>query len=365
MKQTNGFLDGLKALFGKGGVCPPDTKTPACKAGDQVENNMSACEQSVQKTIPGLNVVREASDTTASVIFSLAERADGKAIPIAPGIAQRILDETNFEGQRRVMAQREAEHVSLMRRGWWIPERSELTFAMTPDRKLYLVDGQHRLHATVRFGQPVGMRIKILRADNMHDVRRLYATFDAPSQARTDAEMLAGVGIAKEVGLRPNTVKSLYMALSIIRNGMEPPANRLGTIEARSRSARLENIGDWTNQAKVYEAIVMKADSYLQRKLLGQGCMAVAMALLKHQPVKAAAFFNGIAQNDGLRKNDPRARLIADFQMRKLNAGGIRQSVQQVAVAWNAFYEGRDLSQIRCTEGASIVLKGVPSRGLK
>jgi hypothetical protein len=67
-----------------------------------------------------------------------------------------------------------------------------------------------------------------------------------------------------------------------------------------------------------------------------------------------------VAENDGLRKNDPRATLINDILTRMIGTGSIRQKVQQPAVAWNAFCEGRDLKIIKCLDGAKLTLWGTP-----
>ena len=95
--------------------------------------------------------------------------------------------------------------------------------------------------------------------------------------------------------------------------------------------------------------------------MCGAGVMAVALYTLRHQPARAHEFWHGVAGNDGLRKGDPRAALIADLLFnRTLNVGSHRQKVQQPALAWNAFCEGRDLKIIKCIDGAALTLWGTP-----
>lgn len=348
------LIESLKALCGrKGGVCPPDTETPACEAGAQEE-------QLPMNQLSLKSIVSVKPDGSISgVIHSLLARSSDGVITIAPGIARRILDEANFEGQRKVNEARVGERINDIEHARWQPRVCAITFAELPDGALRLVNGQHRLHAIARVGAKVDNLVTIISATNDADVRRLYALFDTPESKRSDLEMLDGSGVASALGLKRKTAAALFKALVILRNDMEPKSG-VYLSDAKSRSGRLEDLGDWAAEAKQFERLVEAADSYLQKKLMGQGAMAFCLYILRHRPKDGTAFIGEIANNDGLRKNDPRARLIADFQNRSLGTGSLRQSVQRMAVAWNAFIDGRDLHLIKCIDGAPIVIRGTP-----
>lgn len=349
------LIERLKALYGRGDVPAPtpDTETPACKAGAQKE--LQPMNQLSLKSI----VAVKPDGGISGVIHSLLARSTDGVITIAPGIAKRILEEANFEGQRKVNEARVAERVNDITHGRWQPRVCAITLAELPDGTLCLINGQHRCHAIARSATKVDNLVTIISAADLADVRRLYALFDTPESKRTDMEMLDGSGVASALGLKRKTAAALFKALVIIRNDMEPKSG-VYLSEAKSRSGRLEDIGDWAAEAKQFERLIDDADAYLQKKLLGQGAMAFCLYVLRHQPKAGTAFIGEIANNDGLRKNDPRARLIADFQNRSLAAGSLRQSVQRMSVAWNAFYDNRDLHHIKCIDGAPIVIKGTP-----
>lgn len=299
-------------------------------------------------------------DSIHRIIEGLIARAADGAITVAPGIAERILAECNFEGQRKRQAARQRRHERRITTGLWRPEVSTLTFARTPDGKLHLVNGQHRTAAIATTGCATVTKAEIIAAADMADVRRLYAMYDEPGSSRSDSEMLDGIGAAKNMGLSRKMVQALFRAVTLLRNDLEPIGPRDEASDSRERDARLLEMPEWAGVAKTYGEIIALADSATQRSLLTQGVMASALYTLTHSPKLAREFWEGLADNDGLRKNDPRARLLSDFHNRATNTGNIRQRVQRVAVAWNAYYAKRDLKIIKCVEGGAIVFKGTP-----
>lgn len=299
-------------------------------------------------------------DSIHRIVEGMIARADSGVVTIAPGIAKRILAECNFEGQRKRQLARQSRHERRIKTGSWRPEVSTLTFARTPDGKLHLVNGQHRTAAIAATGIATASKVEIISASDTDDVRRLYAMYDEPGSSRSDSEMLDGIGAAKNMGLSRKMTQALFRAVSLLRNDLEPIGPRDDASDARERDARLQEMPEWAGVAKVYGEIISLADSATQRSLLTQGVMASALYTLTHSPKLAREFWEGLADNDGLRKNDPRARLLSDFHNRATNTGNIRQRVQRVAVAWNAFYEQRDLKIIKCIEGGPIAFKGTP-----
>lgn len=365
------FIKALRALYAPDGdACAPESqaqKTPLAGGANGDTSMFETVSQNVVgrngTLLDGVVEKRDHDGQIYSLIHALMARCDSQGlVAIAPGVAQRIVEETNFHGQRRRKPARVAERLLAIRNGHWSPGVSTISFAETPDGALYLVDGQHRLWAIYESGRVCKTRVAIIPAANMDDVRRVYALFDLPDAKRGDGEMLASLCLDEKLALRRDTVRALYKALTIIRNGMEPASNA-SRADAMSRTGRLEDISAWRSEAEAYETLIRNADAHIANRMLRGGCMAVALVCLRHQPAKARAFFGGVAANDGLRKNDPRARLVADFSSRNLSQGSMRQSVQRVAAAWNAFYDGRELSMIKCIEGAALVIKGTPYNG--
>lgn len=331
---------------------PSETTTPGGNRAKARNNEMSIFKS-----------VSQPADSIHNVILGMVSKAGNSAVTIAPGIAKRLLEECNFNGQRKIRPNRVMLHRRRIRTGAWNPDVSVITLAKTPDGKLHNVNGQHRLAAIEAEMIASATRIIVIEVKDIGEVRRLYASFDEPGSSRTDAEMLDGIGAASSLGMKRDTARFMFRALSLLRNDLEPMGPADQSLDARDRDGRLADMAEWRDETLIYEAIVATADKATQRSLWTQGVMASALYTLRHQPKMAREFWGGLAANDGLRRNDPRACLLADFRNRSTNTGSIRQRVQRVSVAWNAYAEGRDLRIIKCVDGAVIRFAGTPKGG--
>jgi hypothetical protein len=299
-----------------------------------------------------------------AVLSSMVKRASDGVVKVAPGIARRILDELNFPEQRRVDSSRIYSHGDNIRRGDWM-EGHPITLVLLPDGRIWLVDGQHRLHAIASQDQAIAVTVRIVPMESEKEARFFYAGFDQKNSVRTDRQILDAVDITGETGLRSATTTHLFRAAPLLLNGLEPIAAavaRATDSDVFLQANKLAIVREWSAEAKAFEKVLDRATiKGLRLKLCGSGVMAVALYTLRHQPKKAQDFWHGLAGNDGLRKGDPRATLLADLMFnRALNVGSHRQKVQQPAAAWNAFCEGRDLKIIKCIDGAALTLWGTP-----
>ena len=299
------------------------------------------------------------------ILRSLVAKSDHGVVKVAPGIASRILDELNFPGQRKIDSRRIYGHEHAISKGHWM-ESYSIHFAALPDGRIWLVDGQHRLAAIAQQQRLVGVTIRIIDVDSEKEARDFYAGFDGKGSVRTNAQILDAVGISDALGLSARMTRAVYEAAPLLMNKLEPLA---GSINMKKNPAmylqsnRLALVTEWANQALEYDTITKKAGKGLYEKLRKTGPVAIALYTLRHQPARAKEFWSGVANNDGLRRGDPRHTLIQDFGVRDINSGSIRQRVQQSALAWNAFCEGRDLKIIKCITGAPIVVWGTPLNG--
>jgi hypothetical protein len=299
-------------------------------------------------------------DSIPAIIKNLLHRSGDGIVKIAPGIAKRILEETNFEGQRPIRQARVNDHLGRLEAGRWQPSFA-ISFAALPDGTLILVDGQHRLSAIIEFDAPAPVRVLLHEVASEEDARSLYIGFDASVSVRTTGEVLDAVQLGGSLNIKKNVRNAIYRALVLLNNNFEHArSNMLTSAMTTGQDIRINQFKDWEPQAVRWNEIYSVADRSHSRSLLTAGATAVGLYTLKHQPAKAYEFWRGIAANDGLKKLDPRHTLIQDFHTRVLNAGSARQSVQAPVLAWNAFYEGRTLKIIKCIEGAEIRIAGTP-----
>lgn len=306
--------------------------------------------------------------TTETVLQSMLAKSKNNMVQMPPGIAQRILDELNFGGQRKVRESRALKHLHRIKTGDWRAS-FPITLAVLPSGVMYLVDGQHRLHAIVRHGAAVPVTVLLSAVDNEAEARRLYSGFDERDSVRSDNEMMDAVGVSDTIGLPRAYTHKLYKALPILRNNLEPATG--SEIEAGKYvdlfgvDTRLSVIAEWKPEAAEYLHVIQKTKGRIRARLLTAGSMAVALYTFRYQPIKAHEFWHGIADNDGLRRNDPRSTLLRDMLERSLSTGALRQTVQAPVLAWNAFCEGRELKIIKCVTGGAVAPWGTPLAGRK
>lgn len=304
----------------------------------------------------------QAPDTMEHVLRAMVARSANGVVMIAPGVAKRILEELNFPGQRKVDDSRVYGHRYAIIKGDWV-EGHAITFAALPDGRIWNVDGQHRLTAISESDAAVPVTVRIVPVDGVKEAQQFYAGFDQKKSVRTDKQILDAVDAAKEAGLTTRMAQAVYVAAPLLLNDLEPLAGSENTKkhpEVFLQHKKMEALQLWAPEAREYEKICKAASKELLRGMRQPGMLAVALYTLRHQPARAREFWTGLANQDGLRKNDPRATLFKDILTRALNSGSVRQRVQMPALAWNAFCEGRDLKIIKCIDGAVLTLWGTP-----
>ena len=300
--------------------------------------------------------------TVTQLISALLAKSKDGVVSVSSALARRILDECNFAGQRKIQRARVQRHLRRFNSGIWDARLSTITLARTPDGKLHNVNGQHRLTAIAENGSAKPTMIVVVDARDDQHVCQMYAAFDEPGSSRNDAEFITGAGVGKTLSLPPQITAALFRAMPLLLNNLEPTGRRDESKECRERDVRIAHISEWKKEASIYAGIMRSCEPWMRGRLLSQSVMGVALYTLRHQLKMAQEFWGGLAANDGLKRNDPRARLLADFHSRAANSGNIRQGVQRVALAWNAFYEGRDLKIIRCHDNGAITIKGTPKK---
>lgn len=308
-----------------------------------------------------VNVQGRADGSISAVLASILSRHPNGVVPIAPGVAKRILEEANFYKQRNFKESRAQDHVWRLKNGAW-NSGFPISFARLPDGEMLLVDGQHRLTVISRHESPVSVRVNVIDANDVAEVRQLYTGFDQSTSTRSVNEVLNGAGVGEKLNISLRVRDAAFSAIGYLRNNFEiPRSTRVGLAgQASNVQARIADFPAWETEILKYDHIYDVCDRAHRCKLLNGGTAAVLLYTLKFQPAKAMDFWIGIARNDGLRKADPRHTLIQDFHTRSNNAGSNRQSVQAPALAWNAFFENRPLKIIKCIDGAAIRIAGTP-----
>lgn len=270
-----------------------------------------------------------------------------------PAQAGWIVREIRYERQRDET--RAKSHIAdlreMMQRGMW-REKDQLDFARLPDGRLILVNGHHRLRAQSESGQDIIWNIAFHDCANMDAVGSLYHTFDTNVRRRSNSNVLAGVGLAADLGISKLTADALYRAVPVIVGGMKVGphlADGARLIDDRLAACRRLSV-----EASILEACFKTAPAQMKRKLHGAGVFAVALVTMQADKQRSSEFWTGVAENDGLRKADPRATLIQWLTFNSNQSGLLSAPMIAAAWAWNAFVEGRDIKYIRISGSNNV-----------
>jgi len=263
-----------------------------------------------------------------------------------------IKEGCRFDQQRAIDADHVRVLAELMRSHQWQP-KDKMDFALLGDQ-LILVNGYHRVNAQVSTGMAIEWTVVIHPCSTMDEVRSLYYKFDTNNRTRTQEQILNGIGWADRCGLSKQMGKALFGAIPFIAAGLTADRTKRDLLTNRIVDRRLQVATDYLRAARLYEECIESAPAKVKAKLLNNGCASVALVTLRFQEAVAMKFWRGVAENDGLKRGDPRHTLVNDILTRNFNSGGAGQTIVAPATAWNAFFENRQLKIIKIYEDRNL-----------
>jgi hypothetical protein len=270
---------------------------------------------------------------------------DGARVVIGPEDARKILMDCAFAGQRTINPGNMRAHTLDMQRGLFRPG-SQIVFAQMPDDSLILVNGYHRLHAVVEADTVVEFQIMIEPVADHEGVRDLYCSLDTNILKRSDSQISRAADLGAGIGVKQNIAARALGAVAIIASGLRVLKIVDRPADVVTAYGRKDAVKEWAAELRIYADIMGKATKAMKLRLHTQSMMAIALVTLRYQPAEAIEFWTGVAENDGLRKGDPRKALVGVLlegtHRRRPESGMLHASV-----AWNAWIEGRPLRILR------------------
>jgi len=276
---------------------------------------------------------------------------------ISPELAKRIIAERVYARQRPLKAGHVLVQADMLKRGKFVSNH-QIWFATTSGI-LHLVDGQHRLNAIIKSGIGAYFTVQLLPLKSADELHEAYNSFDRVIRQRTTPEMLAATGVAEAHNVIRLTALALFRAAFLIHFKFNPPHSDIDPVAVRSDSLRLSYAEPYWELAAEYEQLTQAAPGPDRRRLRSPQVMAVALLTLEHQHDKAVEFWGGIADNDGLRRGDPRNTLLVWLREKLFSRRGYPGAIA-AALAWNAFYEGRKLESLRIGATSGVYIFGTP-----
>lgn len=274
----------------------------------------------------------------------------------------RVLLVCQYEHQRAVNEQHVEVLADLMTRGQWQP-KSQIDFAVL-DGKYILVNGYHRAYAQVRCGRTVVWSVVFHAVKNEAELRSLYFAFDTNIRIRGSHDILRANEFADTHGVGRTMSEALYRAVPYIAAGFVMSRRGRDVLAERQVDRRLQIAGEYAKAASRYEACLEGLGGPRKKRLMNGAVTAVAVITLRYQSVKAWEFWAGVAANDGLKRGDPRQALINDTMTRSATGASV-EAYGPSMMAWNAFFNDRELKLIRLTEGFVPTIDGTPFNGRK
>ena len=276
-------------------------------------------------------------------------------VTFSPDQANIILQSCRYERQRDET--RAKTHINAlaeqMRRGLWLP-KTQIDFASVGSR-LILVNGHHRMHAQVVSAVDVLWNVVIHECADDSEVAALYWKFDTTLRKRSAANILDGIGFADRMQLSKQCARALWGATPIIALGMK--MYRYQSDTPMLPDQRQELASEYSKEAQQAQKFLAEAPFAVRKRMMTPQRFAMMLVTLRHQPQKAADFWDGFCKDDGLAKGDPRKTLLQDLQSRPNNPGLQSQHMMAIARAWNAFFEGRSSTILKVT-GHAVSIAG-------
>lgn len=240
-----------------------------------------------------------------------------------------------------------------------------ITFAVH-NKKHYLINGQHTLHAIVAYGEPVMLTLEDYPVVSEHDIASLYATFDR-NLSRSQNDIFHAHGLAQATGLQKAEIASVAAALPYVLSGFEENGRMsvtpIGSL-LKDAESRYAHVLTWIPEAKDYAQCVRGATTVIRLMLQRAAVTAVALVTLRHQPAQAAAFWSLVAMDDGLASRAPAKTLLTFLYATPAVTLRSARYCRYVAAAWNAYVTERPLHKLYARDlGKPMLIDGTPHDG--
>lgn len=284
----------------------------------------------------------------ATVIKSYVKR-------ITPGEAQTWLNEYAYQFQRNPAKRTVELYARQMSTDAWLDGTTLKLASIRGRKQKMLVDGQHRLLALIASGCPQTFSVVEIDCDDDNDLALLYSTTDRGRQ-RTVTDMYRTVHLADEVGVTGDTLTRAGSALQFIEDGFD----RKGKTK-RSYDELLALFRTYADSIGAYVEVAGASphrsiwNALFRSSTFSLGIVTYQHAVYVYGEKAVNDFWEGVSQDDGLRRTDPRKvanmhlATVRISQASAVNGGGGRivsaaYSARYLAACWNAWTEERTYS---------------------
>lgn len=295
-------------------------------------------------------------------ISSLSDILEGgTALGVDGELAERLLSECPYAGQRPLNEDRALLLASAMEHGTFLPN-TQISFGRMKGC-YHLVNGQHRLNGVSLSGKKISFRIEVYECSSKADLDALYCRFDQPGGTRSLTQISGSLGLHDENtdGLTSATAALLLRATPLLMIDLRriAPVNR--PRNTRDLDEKRVVALSWKSQAIDYQKCLAGGLTKRTGRFRAGGVFAVALVTLRYQNERAVAFWKEAVRDNGLMSGDPRHALHAEFLSSK-RATTEYDLAEKACNAWNAWFQNRHLTVCKAL-GSPLKILGTPYLG--
>ncbi len=258
----------------------------------------------------------------------------------------KIWLEQKYEHQRPISSTHVENLARAMQDGTFAPV-SSIMFAVLKGVQC-LINGQQTLSAIIKSKISQTLPVVFYEVDSDKEVAELYFRIDRQRQ-RNLGDSIRATDLPRETGLSPSVIKVTMSALRHMRGNFGTNREIMRGVSDDDLVSWMPN---WTWEVNMVRNSIMPCGDINIRMIEQQAVLSVAMITMRYQTQKAREFWRQVAQDDGLQKYDPRKTIrnylisirAAYNQTKRVRAHEISRSV---ILAWNAYYEGRNLRYVQ------------------
>lgn len=275
-------------------------------------------------------------------------------IDVTPAMAAHLLASAWFERQRNISPHHVARLSSEMTRGSFLAG-TPIWVCVANDGTKYIVNGNHTLSSVVKSGVTIPLTFVYERVRDEDAAAESYITFDI-QRIRTWQQAANAVGISDKLKLS----KEGIMAFKFIKGDFKYDSKV--NSQVLSRAVIFNEIKEYESALALLHSCLDGSPRNVRQIITRFPIFAVAMVTAKFQPSAADEFWGKMARDEGLVKGDPQKALL-DYM--RNNPGIYGSSVgpmlaRAAAVAWGAFFDGRELTVVRPNSVNDLVILGTP-----
>lgn len=277
--------------------------------------------------------------------------------------AKRLRQTANFELQRPMSESNILRLEAEMKAGRFV-RGTPIYFGILPDKSPIALNGNHTLEAVARCNTPIELTFIFQDVANISEAAAIYSRLDLHKR-RSWRDMMRAYGKEEMIGestkwtsALSSSLRFLFEKFRVARNDNE---RELAKIQAlRSPDVMVQALAEAESAALRYLRAIgdNSADPSLYKRA---SVMAVGVEIMRYQAAKGHDFFSSLSADDGLRAGDPQRALLRYLREHGAAGAVAREAMAKaVAVAWNAFYEGRKLDIVKPGAMRDFRIEGTP-----